>query len=1790
MAFFGQQNDDEIRKLKKVIAAKDLRLGSLESEKESHDRDVQDLRSQALTFQRKYDAESSRNGQLESTIARLKQDNSKQSLQITNLQSSLDKVYTRENADIKGRKLEEQQHSSHQEETRVLQEQLQSCQDELSELKAASKKTSYDPTVKILALENENTTLKNKITALQQQQQSSSSHDFLSTPKQSQSRPHRGRPRSSSISGPSSSSTPSQLSDLQTLYEESRSELAKLESRATKAEREAIKSTNEVMANQKVFDREKQELGAQIRELKDDLEFKDRECEGLLRDIEVLENDQERLQSDLSKAQSSSSSSPEKDEQIRRLQGQVSDLSSQRDRLQQHIHSLEEEMKQLQQDIADTPATSAPGSQEGDEMHDNGLHDKITSLQSTVNDLRQQLETTQSSLQRITSERDSLAVRLASTDDRDDASSSSSSSSSDEDSLAAELSRLRVDLAEKDSALEEAEALSEEDARQLQLKEAKVKSLTGEIQRLCQRARENALELEVTRAAGMGEDSTRVEAHLKQLRAELDQRDEQLLQMGKKVKSKQDEVEAGKKQLKRIVTYILSKSDRTSRPTIMSTPNGKTSSSNMTATPLSKLLHSQQYFSTPGGRPLQRSFDEDLLDEIELVREAMEKFDERSEFIKIEQETSQRYLCKQLQDKEKVLEEMQNRLKEVDGRDVTAMAETEDRMKSEISQLSATISSLEEQASTLRSELHSASERLTSQDDSHQQAIQSHQQTINSLQSDLQSSNSRADLILSISQRLNSKRDQLSHLTTRDDNLIKAEDRLLREENTLQSLEDQLRSESDSQSKWSSIAVESENHLSHCRSLLSHPVTTKSSDTKRLQEKITSLQGRILRREEQIGSQQLEIERLSANLAMVNEDYEELLEEKVDLEDEIKSIREGQGARKELQDRVERLEDELKELVVSQDQSGDEEEDGELEERIETLIEEKEQLQQTIEQLRDGGESERAVLVEEKEQLQHSLDQLQTSHQTEVADLVEEKEHLQDSLDQLRQSNLDGESRFATLCQEHAEQIKQMDTDHQANREEIARLTQSRDHLQEELTRVTTQLANQKESSASSDTDSDLHRQLAQQTDDKERLASELESLRTAHDDQVLRLENQSAQLHKELDAATEDKNLLSTENEKLAVDLAKSEDAVKALQEEVRELQDRVTAVEQSRATKEAEMARLLERQEERDSDAAKAADEAVLAVLRQEMETMQIDAEQARDEHEKTVSKLQSELATANEARADLQSQVEALAATHAHVEQLQATIEDLESSKQVLESRLAEMETRASQAEDASRSKAESLEQTATDLRTQLSSVQMELEDRLAALKGAESAIADRDAHIKLRNEEYWSLKEEVAELQEAQEQSRVVSASLAELQERLDEAEGEMQAVKSAHEDQLVRVGQELQESRARVVTLEAEVKSKSTELNDLHEQLQRSTAAHQSTQVSLDSERQARVALEAELTTLKSHSSLTSTEDVDSLRTRITELESDLSEKVEEIENADTKILNSLKEAKKLAAKVKGLNKVVSGLQAEIEGLKSGQSGDADIGRKEEEVVQKDKDTRTGSVLKDQGTSAGSTSSAAATTQAAPASTSHSAPSPSLPTSTSASFSRKRSAPDEDSTNPNSSTGTTGGMTPSSSSRSMVGSSPSTRAIYVDARPSSSISSVSTSQRQPSRPISPAKDRARQGRAFVPTRKPTMSESAAPAPPKAGVAKGGLQDLTNVTNVTNTNSIKSAGGVPDGVSNAKVAVKQPTTTTTTASGTAPGRPKSTTTTASTTTSARPTAPTSGLMKALAAKRKLGAPHA
>lgn len=208
-----------------------------------------------------------------------------------------------------------------------------------------------------------------------------------------------------------------------------------------------------------------------------------------------------------------------------------------------------------------------------------------------------------------------------------------------------------------------------------------------------------------------------------------------------------------------------------------------------------------------------------------------------------------------------------------------------------------------------------------------------------------------------------------------------------------------------------------------------------------------------------------------------------------------------------------------------------------------------------------------------------------------------------------------------------------------------------------------------------------------------------------------------------------------------------------------------------------------------------------------------------------------------------------------------------------------------------------------------------LQTELVELQAKHAELERVLLERDQAIQNRNTEYWSLKEELAELQDEVERSRSDPSAhvVGELQSQLAaavQAKSHLEERIGAQEAALLRIKSDLASARSTEELLNHQYSASQRRIMDLEVHVH---------QLESDPRASETPTQDADL----KHRMQEAESEIGYLTTRISQLEEELSRKAEEIEEADSKILDALKESKKYATRYTKLSGRFEVLQAEV---------------------------------------------------------------------------------------------------------------------------------------------------------------------------------------------------------------------------------------------------------------------------
>ncbi|PWZ00022.1 hypothetical protein BCV70DRAFT_206324 [Testicularia cyperi] len=412
-----------------------------------------------------------------------------------------------------------------------------------------------------------------------------------------------------------------------------------------------------------------------------------------------------------------------------------------------------------------------------------------------------------------------------------------------------------------------------------------------------------------------------------------------------------------------------------------------------------------------------------------------------------------------------------------------------------------------------------------------------------------------------------------------------------------------------------------------------------------------------------------------------------------------------------------------------------------------------------------------------------------------------------------------------------------------------------------------------------------------------EQLGAELDVART----RLSEAEEKIEELKQELVGKHDESASLRANNEGLQMQIEELTASVESLQASL----DAIKAVEQQREQEQ----QAHESEELGSARAALRKAEDRISALSLELDSVQLTLAEAREsatEDADRVVELQDSMESLRRERDSLLEQVENL--------QIQLA-RSTEEQNGLLAAKQTELEA-ANAAHEQTQSDLEVQLRQVSQVSEQLGVSQLELAGVRAKLSELEQVLEERDALFRERNEEFWTLKEELAELQEAAEHSRdatTTSAAVKTQLQQLEKERAELEDKVAAQESVLLRFKAEMVSARSTEEMLNDQYTASQRRVRELEIRIadlesQPPAPASVSTitveagvQASPDSDDSAKTKL------LKEQLAKT-TEDHTYLKTRVADLEDELTRKADEIEEADSKILDALKESKKFATR------------------------------------------------------------------------------------------------------------------------------------------------------------------------------------------------------------------------------------------------------------------------------------------
>lgn len=1521
-----------------------LKIGSLETEKSAIARQLEALTSNLTSQQQNHDGDVARAIAAEESLAQARSDISRQAVQIVNLQQALEnanhrqsgqpnkntaRVYAENALDV------EQLHRDLKTKIQISEARLREKEEEVvhwqrlaSTAGRSSDESSSKRVDRMMALENENIAFKAENLRLQSSCTINKSSPSIGSPKSRYpaSTPSGGgrtcRPRSSSLSGPpdhpdgAAARLCAQNVDLLAINAELQAELTKTQARAAKAEREGIRASNEAIVAIKQGQAIEADLRDRLREVSTELDWKREECQEIAGELVQCQAKLEKMQSELQDVQSHT---------------KLTDVG-QDDRL----YLVQLEAAQAKQDLEDLKVEFSQTQKETRAKESrlrlvtNQLEEAHTALVEAQQRLSSSSQISDEDTAHVAGSKESTHRACSNSPDFDNDTISPSVEAYEH-----QIQRLKEEVVEKTAFLEQAEALAEEGSRHLLIKSTEIKQLSEEITLLRQRGRESDLEIEVLRGSAAPDGD--IEGRLAQFREQLSLRDEQLMCLRKELKSRSGELEAGKRQLKRLASH-LSNQQTLSFPIDLSstatTPSKASRKMTMAHTPISRLLKANHFFTTPGGRPLGRPFEEDLLDQVELLRDALEHLEQQRDFVRVESSMQLKRLSIEIAAKTETIQALQGELAAVKSKlhalsghcseggniPVHDKAVEEDANK-EVGRLKDQLIATKETLESTQNRLE-ASEALFSSKENDRLA------EIDRLHRESTAVKAWAGSIVAISERLTMKQNQLLAVETQGSHLRIVETRLRSAEQDIVANVKELQKEERERSVWLSACDSAAKSFEDFRErkFISATVMKEcefQSNTSKVSEmrlQLEELQAKVIRREEQIGSQQLQLQSARTKLAMAEDDYEELLEERDDLAGEFA----------QLQSKLDRA---VQQHTEAQDAAR-----LEIQELNEALRDTTRRLDLTLQKVADLQENQSQLSTEDNSNRVDDEELIDLGAALELSEAMIITDHLRTELQ--------------TVYLQRSQVQAQAD----AQAVELARVRASHAELITECGQLGARLSDSVKGPSSS------RSSVAWLQRENERLAEEITDIKADHAQAMLEAQQEKAAAQMQQEKALSELGVLRKENAEICAELQTSQMKLEAALNDV-EIANTCLADTQA----ELEVA-WQDEDKERAADAivTDAAEQA--RQLREEIDDLRSEMKQRSEDHQDALQAVKRELeesrSVINKAEIMQKDQRSTILELRDSAAKDAGLVQTLEIALDAVRTKLQERDT----AIDALRKVADSVCEEKANFTKQLNAMKASLDrsdsalqEKQKALEDAEREITSRGVALRERSEEFWTLKEELAELQEEQERSRLVAQSIQDLKSQLSNAEQEITLFAKVRE-RLEKAESDLNTIREEHHKLEQENARKASELADLQGELKRRKAATRFNEEELQALRAAKTETETALRetqteSLRLESQLKAVQageahlrkDIDRLKgeieaaiaksvhtvsenglnpmegtklkdevaylnSRISELERELEVKADEVESADGRILESLKENKKLASKVKSLHK------------------------------------------------------------------------------------------------------------------------------------------------------------------------------------------------------------------------------------------------------------------------------------
>ncbi|KAL0576713.1 hypothetical protein V5O48_005280 [Marasmius crinis-equi] len=645
-------------------------------------------------------------------------------------------------------------------------------------------------------------------------------------------------------------------------------------------------------------------------------------------------------------------------------------------------------------------------------------------------------------------------------------------------------------------------------------------------------------------------------------------------------------------------------------------------------------------------------------------------------------------------------------------------------------------------------------------------------------------------------------------------------------------------------------------------SLQFHQLSTMSSTeaTKALRRQIEELEGRVLRRNEQIGIHQHDVKRLETNLKLQEERLSEMTAEMETLASQKEAMVEDCADAREARDdaiaRIEQLEEEI--------------------ERLEEDLEEKEL-------------SVRSLVVVTFETVGRWREKMRlavgrkVSTEARVQAVEEEREH---ALDQVKELEL--------RAKEAEQRLKVSQSDVELNTKAVAETRQEYEQ----------KLIDARASEEKKDTE------ISQ-------LQTQLSALQTS----LVEKEESHHTVIEDLRAAVSQRDALLAENDvegelvqlrmKHVEELGQLQSRLVETTSALEEAKARYAAAEVDYEGKLSESVISRETLEEKLSH--------MTEELTQSRQVEQ-DLVDARDEQDERIQQLEADLADANE-------QIEKLGQSeHAAEASFRSSIDELTKQRDDFAAEISSLKSEI----EGVRGRLEEECRKSTRVTEEVSKVEVRLQEEVDTRARLEAAHRQR---VKSLNEQMEQMESEMQEverkasatltqLQEAQSELELVQEERHKLQCDMTALEAEIQKAKTYSRYQ----ESQLKESEKTISTLE-------TELEKTRNNLALVEKAHNAAEIKLNMQNSHQKRLDQELAALKARPKLEQA--LAELEERNNEMEELLRKKCAEIEQNDDRVIDMLKENKKLTTKVESLTRKVQNLQTKLAAAKASAASPSD---------------------------------------------------------------------------------------------------------------------------------------------------------------------------------------------------------------------------------------------------------------